>query len=158
MKTWLMAVFALTVLSGCGSARNGSLTALFARGIGTATGPEAMDKTVQVLHLHQFELERHEGSPTIYIETRWRERTPFEDEQLLGISSAQIRAIMRGRPRSGTGMGGLYTIDLTIEQRVRTDRNSEVWTNMVMTDQGRAYAARIAEDLRRELNVGVRRF
>jgi hypothetical protein len=149
-------ILAVALLAGCGS-RGPTYVAHFARGVGVASGPEAMEKANRVLSLHQFEVEREDGPPTIYIESRWRDRNPFNDEQGLGIEAAQVRAIVRARPRSGTGMGELYTVDLTVEQRIRPMGATE-WTHGTITTEARQYAARIAEDLKRLLDVGVHRF
>jgi hypothetical protein len=154
----LVALLALTVLVGCGGARGATNVAHFARGVGQGTAVETVDKSMRVLTLHQFELEREEAAPNIYIETRWRDRTPFADEQGLGINAAQVRAMVRARPRSTTsGMGEVYAVDLTVEQRVRLMGSNE-WVAATVTPEARAFAERIAEDLKRELDVGVRRF
>lgn len=139
------------------SARTGS-TAHFARDLGLATAAEVVEKTHRVFTLHQFEIEQEETEPIIWVETRWKQRSPFPDEHALGISDAQVRAIMRARRRSATStLGDIYTVDLTIEQRVRVLANDE-WRHSTLTPGARAFAARITEDLKRELNVGVRRY
>jgi hypothetical protein len=158
MRRAVMAILAVVLVAGCAGSRGSASVAHFARGIGVATGPEAVAKSHQVLSLHQFEIEREEELPSLYIETRWRNRTPFEDESALGVEAAQVRALVRGRSRSPTSsMGELYTVDMTIEQRVRV-RGTAEWAHVTATDSARAFAARIVEDLRRELDVGVRRF
>jgi hypothetical protein len=158
MRRAVVAALAVLLLAGCGGRRGDASVAHFARGIGVATAAEAVTKSHQVLALHQFEIEREEQPPVLYIETRWRNRTPFQDEFALGIEAAQVRALVRGRSRSPTsGMGELYTMDMTIEQRVRV-QGTQDWAHVTVTDSARAFAARIVEDLRRELDVGVRRF
>lgn len=155
----LLSLLVLSVLplTACG-ARGSTSVAHFARAVGVGTAYDINEGAHRVFALHQFEIERQEDEPSLYLETRWRDRMPFEDEQGLGVTAAQVRAVMRGRPRSGTSaLGTTYSVDLSIEQRVQT-MTQEEWTSLTATPQARAYAERIAEDLRRELDVGVRRF
>lgn len=156
MKRYMI-LAAILLLAGCG-ARGSAGVAHFARGVGLATANDLAEASSRVFDLHQFEIEREEEAPNIYKETRWRARTPFDDEQALGVTAAQVRAIMRARPRSTTSaLGSVYTVDLTVEQRVQT-LTSDEWVSITVTPAARAYAERIAADLRRELDVGVRRF
>jgi hypothetical protein len=158
MRKLTVAVALIMLAAACGGQRGTSSVAHFGRGLGLATAPETIEKTHRVLGLHQFDIEQDEGPPSIYIETRWKDRTPFADEQALGIDAAQIRAMVRARPRSTTStLGEVYTVDMTIEQRVRLMGSME-WVHHTITAEARAHAAEIAEMLRRELDVGVRRF
>jgi hypothetical protein len=131
--------------------------ARFERDIGTATLVDAYDRSMKVIRQHQFEIERESREGMLYVETRWRDRTPFPDEQALGIGAAQVRMLVRANQRSGTSLGELYNVNITIENRVQL-RGTMDWTETVATREYRAYAQRIAEDLRRELDLGVRRF
>ncbi|TVP48455.1 MAG: hypothetical protein EA350_03320 [Gemmatimonadales bacterium] len=146
-------------LSGCASGGAGtSGSSHFARGLGVATAADLNEHGNRFMALHSFELERDEGPPSIVMESRWRERNLFPDERLLGIEVAEIRATIRARPRSGTsGMGEVYSVDLIVEQRVRVPGESE-WNTEISTAQAEELATTMAEDLRRNLNVGVRRF
>lgn len=155
---WKLTSLALTLsLMACATGSS-QQNAHFARDLGLATAAETVEKARLVLGLHQFEIRQEEPAPNIYIETRWRERTPFEDEQAMGLTRAQVRAIVRARPRSGTSqMGEVYTVDMVVEQRVSSALNSN-WTFGTMTPSARQYATRLADDLRQRLDVGVRRF
>lgn len=149
-------VLSLALSLGCAS--RGSPAPEFSSSIGTATEAEIFEMAHRVLALHQFEIEREQGSPSIYIETRWRDRTPFFDEAVLAIEDAQIRAIVRARPRGNTSvLGVLYTVDMAVEQRVRV-MGSDAWVHMKPTPASAEYAARIIEDVKRQLEIGVRRF
>ena len=146
----------LTAALGCAS--SGNHAAEFSSDIGTATEVEIFEMTERVLALHQFEVERQQGAPSIYVETRWRDRTPFPDEAALAIEGAQVRAIVRARPRGNTSsIGVLYSVDMGVEQRVRV-MGSDDWTHMKPTPAAAEYAARIIDDLKRQLEIGVRRF
>jgi hypothetical protein len=152
----LLALVGACASSGGGGSGTGG--AHFARGIGVATATDLREQASRFMALHSFELYRDDGPPSIYIESRWRERNVFPDERLLGIDTAEIRATIRARPRSGTsGMGEVYNVDLIIEQRVRVPGEEE-WNTDIITEQAEELAVSMAEDLRRNLNVGVRRF
>jgi hypothetical protein len=149
----------LIFVGGCASGSGGtSGSAHFARGIGVATAVDLQDYGNRFMALYSFELERDEGPPSIVMESRWRERNVFPDERVMGIEAAEIKATIRARPRSGTsGMGEVYSVDLIVEQRVRVPGESQ-WNTEVHTPQAEELAATMAEELRRDLNVGVRRF
>jgi hypothetical protein len=151
----LAAALAASACASRGGSPNNALH--FARGIGSGSASDVITRAHRVLALHQFEIYQEEAPPSIYIETRWRTRQPFEDEAMLGIDAAQTRAIVRARPRNATSaMGEAYTVDLTVENRVRV-KGTEDWVHTTVTPQAEAFGKRIAEDLRTELNIGVRR-
>jgi hypothetical protein len=130
---------------------------VFEWNVGTATGRDAYDKAMKIIRQHQFVIEREIAGPTIYIETRWRDRMPFADEQALGFRAIQNRLVVRGNPRSGSSLGPLYGVRFTIENRVQIGDSND-WIETVFTPQFRDYAQRISDDLRRELDVAVRRY
>ena len=129
----------------------------FSQDVGTATAIDAYERTMRVIRLHQFQIEREIQPPNLYIETRWRERAPFEDERGLGISQAQVRVIVRGTSRSATSKGELFSVNVAIENRVQLPFSTD-WTEETASGQYRKYAQRIVDDLKRELEVGVRRY
>jgi hypothetical protein len=145
----------------CACASGGGLEAnraRFERDVGVATWAEGYDRAVKIIRQHQFELERETDPPVLYLETRWRNRVPFDDEQALGIGDAQVRLIVRGNVRNTTSMqGDLYSVSMVVENRVQL-RSSVDWSDGTATTQYREWAQRITDDLKRELDVGVRRF
>lgn len=158
-STMSMVALALALgLAACASAGGSGSSSHFARSIGVGTAADIDQQGQRFMALNQFEMEREEAAPNIYMESRWRERSVLDDEYALGIDAAEIRATIRARPRSGTSaMGDLYTVDLIIEQRVRL-ANESVWTTETLTEGARELAATMAEDLRQSLDIGVRRF
>ena len=151
-------ILACVVLSLACATGGSSPTGAFSQNVGLATAVETAEMSRRILGLHQFEILEEQPAPNIYIETRWRERTPFADEQALGVVAAEVRAIVRARPRSGTSqMGQVYNVELRVEQRVRVPDSPE-WVTGTMTRSARQFAADIAEDLRTALEIGVRRF
>lgn len=131
--------------------------ARFARDIGPASTRDAYEKSMKVVRQHQFQVERETAPPNLYIETRWRDRAPFDDEQARGIVAAQVRMIVRGTPRTGGAQGDVVNVQVNIENRVQL-MGSPDWNTASATPQYRAYAQTITDDLRRELSVGVRRY
>jgi hypothetical protein len=155
---WLMVASLIAGSVGC--ATGGGVEAnssRFERDVGVATALDAYEKSMKVIRQYQFDIERETREGRMYIETRWRGRTPFADEQALGIAAAQNRVIVRTAPRSSTGQGELFSVNLVVENRVNV-QGSPDWTEAVATSEYRAYAQKITEDLKRELDVGVRRF
>lgn len=154
MRSLLSCLVMLTSLS-CASTGGSADEAHFSREVGRGTAQEVLEKTQIVLLQHQFEIDQVTDPPAIYLRTRWRDRYPFEDEIARGVDEAQVRATVRGQPRRAGGLT-LYTVHITIEQRVRTPFMQD-WITHTVTPRAEAYAARIAGDLERHLNVGVHR-
>jgi hypothetical protein len=148
---------AALLLTACAARGTDANLTRFDRTVGVGTAIDIQEKVMRVLSLHQFVIEREQAAPNIYIETRWRNRRPFDDEQNLGITAAQTRAIVRTTPRSGTAQGQLFNVSLRIETRVQLPGGGD-WTSAIATPQYQEYVNAIYEDMRRELDVGVRRF
>lgn len=129
--------------------------ARFERQVGTGSAQDLVSISTRVVRQHRFEIYKEEGAPRIYIETRWLDRHPFDDEQALGVTQAQTRLMLRGTSHGSTPLGALYRLDLTVENRVQLGAPDE-WTESMATADYRKYADRITEDLKRELTVGVR--
>jgi hypothetical protein len=151
-----MPVLAVLLAAGC-AARGGADNPRVDSNVGVATGPEAYDKSMKVIRQHQFVIERETIPPNLYIETRWRDRAPFPDEQALGIRAAQNRIIVRGTLRSTNNLGELFSVNMTIDNRVQLAGGVD-WTEAAATPQYRQYALKITDDLKRELQVGVRKY
>ncbi len=154
-RGFMMAMVAM-IVAGCASGGGGGSDARVDRNLGSATLSDLMERSHRVIRLHQFEVEREEEEGMYYLETRWRDRTLFDDERALGIQAAQTRVVIRGNPRSPTAQGQFYSVNILVENRVSL--GSGEWRQEVLTDEFRGWANRIVEDLRRELDVGVRQF
>ena len=154
LVTASVATLAAACATGGGAEAN---QARFERNVGNATTLDAYERSMKVIRQHQFEIERESREAGLYIETRWRTRVPFPDEAALGINAAQVRVIIRGTPRSGTSQGEMYSVSIAVENRVQVAGSMD-WTEATATRQYQDYARTITEDLRRELDVGVRRF
>jgi hypothetical protein len=155
-KSILLLASVLAACSAATTANAPGTATRFERGLGVASARDVMDKTVKVIRQHQFEVFRTENPPNLYLETHWRSRAPFDDEQMQGVTAAQTRVIMRAAPRGTSTLAEFYSVDLTIENKVQRG-GSETWDATLATPQYIAYANRITQDLRDELNIGVRR-
>jgi hypothetical protein len=147
---------ALLFLAACASSGSGGASALFQRNIGNASRPDAMDRSLRIVHQFQYEVFRQDEGANIRIETHWKPRLPFEDEQVLGITAAETRLIITAILRNDLKATASYDVNLTVENRVRTGID-EVWNETTVTDMFREYADRITQEFKRELMIGVRR-
>lgn len=153
-----LAPLSIVLAAACATSQGAEANqARFERTVGNATALDAYERSMKVIRQHQFQVERESREAGLYIESRWRSRVPFADEAALGINAAQIRVIVRGTPRSGTSQGELYSVSIAIENRVQAAGSMD-WTEATATAEYRAYAQQITEDLRRELDLGVRRY
>lgn len=152
----LLLAFVL-LLAGCASAGAGGSRGM-TWDLGVATPRDAMDKSVQVLRNYQYDIERQDGPPNIYITTRWRQRIPFEDEQEAGIEMAQTRFVVEARPRTRNPEGqDMYTVRIRAENMVQMTRDAGDWESEgPVTTEFRAYASTIADDIRSSLATGIR--
>lgn len=151
---WKIAVLAL-LLGACG-ATGGS--ALFRREVGTASGPDALERSAMVLKQFHYEVNREEHTPNLMLETHWLPREVFADELQLGVSDAESRVIITGRQRVDTLLGSLYALSFSMENRVR-QAGSDRWIETANTPMFQAYAESVAKRLEEELRtIGVRRF
>lgn len=125
--------------------------------VGQATAADAQNESVQIFRQYQYEIERAEGPPSIYIITRWRPRTPFDDERALGVEEAQTRWILeaRARQRDPTRQD-LYTVRLRVENEGRMESAMDFET-LEPTPEFEEYANRLAADLGAVLEMGIRR-
>lgn len=155
MTTRLLLLSFLAGVAACASSGRSS-PAVFAQDIGRATPTELNVQVPRILALHQFEIERVAEAPNYYVETRWLDRRPFNDELVAGVEAAQVRAIVTARPRSTTVDANFYTVDMKVEQRVRGMASNE-WVMTEPTEMAAEFAREIIGDMRQALDVGVHR-
>lgn len=89
------------------------------RDLGTVDG-EGLDRAVSAVLVEGrgFSLERSSLQfASLYYETDWKERDPFEAEAARGIIDARSRVLIRGRRTSD----GRFRSTLEAESQVRTD-------------------------------------
>ncbi len=154
---WVLGAGALLVTGCAALSGGGSLDGSVQRNVGVASHYDLAEKASRVIQLNQFEVEREEYDGIFYIETRWRDRAPFDDEQANGVEAAQSRMIVRGSPRAPDPDGQLYNVTVIVQNRVSVVGESG-WRRDLTTSRFNEYARQITEDLRDELEIGVRRF
>jgi hypothetical protein len=157
-KAVALAVLVGTMVgSACASAGPEANRTRFQRNVGQATPAFARELAMRILTQYGFVVEREEPIPNIMIQTRWKPRAPFPDEEALGIRSAENRMLVTARPRTATNNAQIYSVDVVIENRVQL-LGSDVWTEASATPEYEKWTNRIVTDFTRELNVGgVRR-
>ncbi len=128
--------------------------------LGAATSGDASEKTSRILQQYQYEFERSEGPPNIYLLTRWKQRLPFDDERELGIELAQTRFIVEARARTRSPDGpDVYNVRLRVENLFQMRGGAGDWeTTGVVTPEFRTYANGVAEEMRAALVSGIRVF
>jgi hypothetical protein len=156
-----MLLFLALIISGCAGSSSGKKAAshTYSTSLGTATTFDLNDATTQAFNKFQFQVLRYEESgDRIYVETQWKHRTPFEDEQQAGIVEARTRIIMEARPRIRSGGGTkLHTIQLIGENSV-VFAVANTWVNAPLSSMCKDYLKRIADDLKTRFSAGMRRY
>lgn len=138
---------------GAGAADLGS----FRRDLGTATLTDVQRHVPRVLNRHQYEIERDDASPTLLtIQTRWNARYPLQDEIDRGVVEARTRLMLTARSRFRTGSAAdVRVVELRAENMVLMG-DSTAWSHGFTTPMFVAYLDRIADELRTELQAGIR--
>lgn len=148
------------VLIGCaGSSESRVTEERFTTTVGTATLSDLRDNFEKIVldrYHYEYEIQR-ETTTSLYYETRWKERSPFEDEAQRGIESVRTRVIVEGRPRTRRGDEGgeLYSVRFTGEMRVRY-LTSDEWIASPISREARNFFRSITRDLDVELRSGFR--
>jgi hypothetical protein len=132
--------------------------------VGHATHHDIVTEVPEALRRHGYAIyQNRETSSSLYIETGWRERAPFEDEAAAGVDYARTRFILRARSAGAA----FYTVRLTSENEVRglADGSGEPvglptnrWTTMEATGMYEDYVRAISEEIQLEVDAGVRTY
>jgi len=102
-------------------------------------------------------------SSTLYIETGWQERAPFDDEAAEGVEYARTRFVARGRKAGPT----MYTLTISAENQVMTpadtapetaSRPATEWSVMPPTDMYKSYVREIATEIEMKVDAGLRKY
>ena len=116
---FILTCVSLLFLNNCSSTiSNGSSTDLnqYSASLGVSYRAE-FSGVIRVIieNKHQYVIIRQEETARdVYIETDWKERNIFEDEQEKDIVAARTRLIFRARPRHA----GQYTIHMFADNEV----------------------------------------
>jgi hypothetical protein len=146
----------LVLLGAC--AGGGRVAPVYQRDIGNASRADLLSRAMLILTRFHYEVHHQELDPEIRIETHWRERPPFADEQVLGITHGENKVTVLGRVRGEAMDASVYHIRMVVENRVRVAGGID-WNETVQTPMFRAYADSMTVEFRREIsNIGVRAY
>ena len=111
----------------------------------------------RILDRYQYQIVRNNASNAeLYIETEWKNRFPFDDEQ--GITAGRSRIILKARPKDfgGDGSRRIFRVRMYAESEVQMEMTSS-YTRLPMSPKVTKYFKRIASDLRSEFQVELYR-
>ncbi|MGH7457172.1 MAG: hypothetical protein ACRENG_37830 [bacterium] len=158
----ILLLLMMLVIGGCAASSSGSKSASlkYTADLGTATTFDFREKSQRALNKYQYVIERFEEYGNIlYLETQWKDREVFADEQTSGVVEAKSRIILEARPftRSSAGVTKLNKVEFAGENLVIFE-NTQTWASVPMTPMCKAYFKRFADDLRTEFRTGFRRY
>ncbi len=154
-----MALLGLVACAGSSSQKTRDSGNKYVASVGLASTYDFGDITRKTFDKYQFQVERYvESGDRIYVETQWKLRRLFDDEQMQGVVEAQSRIIMETRPRIRSGgEAKLSTVHFTAENKVLL-ANTGMWVNAPMSAMCREYFKDFAEDLRTTFSASMRRY
>ena len=151
----VLLLFVLLFAAACAS---GGGSALYRREVGTASLSDSYHIGLQIVNRYGYEIEEQDTVLEVRIQTHWKKRRPFNDEMELGITDAENRIIINGRNRGQTELGANYSINVTLENRVRVAGGVD-WNETTNTPMFVRYADELTTEYRRLVtNIGVRRY
>ncbi len=152
------ATLLLLNLSCAGSSGRSSINNTYSSEAGSATGHDLKEKANFVFAKLNYQFERFEQFQTrIYLETFWRDRTPFPDEAAIGAQIARTRFILRARERVSKSDSELsvYKVRITGENEVKFNED-DGWVRLPLTAAAEEYIRSCISEYRSEINSGIR--
>lgn len=128
--------------------------------VGRASFRDIMVEVPAVLQHHGFAIyQDRQTSSTVYLETGWQERAPFDDEAKAGVDYARTRFIVRAR-KAGPAT---YRLTISVENQVRAleDTASGItprWSTMPPTDLYQTYVQEITTEIAMKVDAGLRKY
>lgn len=151
-------VLAVT-LAGCATAGGGNAPAL-REDLGSTEPALFIRHGTAVLNHHNFQIDNNaQGATRVYLETYWKPRDVYPSERAAGVTDAETRIILQGRERTSaaTRSGRALMAELIAYDRVRMGDSGE-WVSGTVPDEYKEVLESIAEELKKELDTGVRVF
>ena len=152
----LLAVSALAI-SGCGASSGaGGGNDVYRKSLGTTTVNNLIQYTDEVVltnYGYRFDRRETTSPENIRFETSWKDLTPTEDEQALGIQFTRCKIEVTGRPRNRT------TGDLTARFLGECEYRMAGTASFVtapLSDERNAYLEEISDRLETELRSNWR--
>jgi hypothetical protein len=132
--------------------------------VGRATYHDILTEVPQALRRNGYAIYRNqETRSTIYIETGWQERAPFEDEAAKGVEYARTRFIARARNAGPS----VFTLRISAENQVKglqdssgepMDWQTQDWATMPATEMYSAYVGEITMEIKLKVDAGLRTY
>ena len=154
-----LALAGLIACAGSSSQKTRDSGNKYTDSVGLASTYDFGDITRKAFDKYLFQVERYvESGDRIYVETQWKLRRLFDDEQIQGVVEAQSRIIMETRPRIRSGgEAKLSTVHFTAENKIML-ANSGMWVNAPMSPMCREYFKNFADELRTTFSASMRRY
>ncbi|MBI4539711.1 MAG: hypothetical protein HY704_09430 [Gemmatimonadetes bacterium] len=128
--------------------------------IGHASYHDISVQVPEVLRRYGYAIYNNvETGATLYIETNWMDRAPFEDEAKKGVDAARTRFIFRAR-KSGPAT---FTLRVHAENQVRgvpntSDWAGTDWTTIPATEMYKAYVLELSTEIQLKVDAGLRTY
>ena len=150
----------LLAAAGCASGGGGGTgtSDLMRESFGRVLGGTLETAREVIWQKHNILVERSELDPTqIFVQSIWLMRAAEPAEQALGATEARNQVTIRGRQleRTMDFMESVYRVDFEVRNEIRTAEGQ--WVPAPMPPEATAFFRRVYNDMRLELNTGVRR-
>jgi hypothetical protein len=120
---------------------------------------DIIEQSTKLFAKHGFEHERQEGDEfndagDIYVETRWKDRAPYDEEKEEGIVAARIKITIRARPTeivvNFTSHERMFSVVYTMEHEVMVGFDRE-WVKRPFCPKLEEYTNRIYDEFKSQL-------
>lgn len=156
------AAAAALTLAACGGAL--AVRGSVERSIGRATYHDILTEVPAMLLRYEYAIyTTRETSSTVYIETDWRSRAPFDDEAAAGADFARTRFVVRARRAAAA----FYSVAITAENQVHMGAPADSvpiqegvgidgWTTLPATPMFQTYVEEIMTEIELKVDAGLR--
>ena len=155
----MLTLIAITV--GCaGSSSGGFSSASYLTDLGLTTNIGFRTESDRILvRKNQYIVQLIEESlDRSYLETAWKDRLPFEDEQAAGVIQAKSRIILEGRSRMRATGSATLKVKFKGENQLLY-QTGNIWeTGAEITPMCKEYFKNLAGELKTEFSTRVREF
>jgi len=138
------------LLSGCGASLG---RGVLRNDLGRGTRRDITMFVREILYRYGYAIQEvRETSNTIYYETAWARREPFDDEAARGAEECRSRIIVEARK----GGAEMYSVRLRAENTALVFQYPGEWRPMPATEMFREHVREISNAIRMEIDAGVR--
>ncbi|MCP4726499.1 MAG: hypothetical protein GY863_15750 [bacterium] len=155
----LFPVIMLGLLLICCSGGTAISTRGFQKSMGDHLRGDIVDQSTKLFAKHGFELERQEGADIndagdIYVETRWKDRLPFDEEKSEGIVAVRTKIVIRARRTQKvlnfTTNQVMFRVTYVMEHEFMVGLDRE-WVKRPFCPKQEEYCHRIYDEYRSQL-------